>query len=343
MSPRYQAAAAMRYQKLDLNLLSALKVLLEKRNVTRAGEALHVSQSAMSGILARLRDYFEDPLIVQVGRKMELTPLAESLLEPVTDILVRIDTTIHSRPEHDPASMRRHFTFVASDYVSAVFLCGVLRDVHKEAPGISWKFRQPSAHTASQLDSGDVDFIICPDQHASSTQSKTMLFDDSYVIAIDRDNTEIGDTISLDQYMAAGHVSFQTGNDGVPMFESWFSGRYGEQARRIEVSVNSFHLLPHLIAGTNRVATLHARMADSYLKNLPLRTVKPLFEMPRLMEVLQWHRHRDLDPGTQWVRQKIIAMAQQMPAIDTLYPSLLPRGGSASVVPMKRLGRQAHG
>ncbi|MFT3790952.1 MAG: LysR family transcriptional regulator [Rudaea sp.] len=334
----------MRYQKLDLNLLSALKVLLEKRNVTRAGELLHVSQSAMSGILARLRDYFEDPLIVQVGRRMELTPLAESLLEPVTDILVRIDTTIHSRPELDPASMRRHFTFVASDYVSAVLLCDVLREVHKEAPGISWKFRQPSAQTASQLDSGDVDFIICPDEHASSTQSRTVLFEDSYVIAVDRDNAEIGDTISLDQYMAAGHVSFQAGNDGVPMFESWFIDRYGEHARRIEVSVNSFHLLPYLIAGTNRVATLHVRMADSYLRNLPLRPVKPLFEMPHLTEVLQWHRHRDLDPGTQWLRQKIIAMAQKMPAIDSLYPSLLPSAGeSTAVVPMKRARKQARG
>jgi len=68
--------------KLDLNLLTALKALLTEKNVTRAGEAVHVTQSAMSGILARLRDYFGDPLIVQVGRKMELTSLAESLVEP---------------------------------------------------------------------------------------------------------------------------------------------------------------------------------------------------------------------------------------------------------------------
>ncbi|MFT4257630.1 MAG: LysR substrate-binding domain-containing protein [Pseudoxanthomonas sp.] len=334
----------MRYQKLDLNLLSALKALLEKRNVTRAGEAMHVSQSAMSGILARLRDYFEDPLIVQVGRRMELTPLAESLLEPVTDILVRIDAAIHTRPELDPASMQRHFTLVASDYVSAVLLCDVLREIHREAPGISWKFRQPSAHTASQLDSGDVDFIICPDWHASNTQSGAVLFDDSYVILVDRDNAEIGDTISLDQYMSAGHVSFQAGNDSVPMFESWFASRHGEHVRRIEVSVNSFHLLPKMIVGTNRVATLHARMAGSHLKKLPLRTARPLFEMPHLVEVLQWHRHRDLDPGTRWVREKIIAMAQKLPAIGSLFPSLLPQGGdSASVVPMKRAGAHARG
>ncbi len=106
----------MRYHKLDLNLLTALKALLTERNVTRAGESVHVTQSAMSGILARLRDYFGDPLIVQVGRKMELTPLAESLVEPVNDVLLRIDATIATRPEFNPLTTRRHFSVVASDY-----------------------------------------------------------------------------------------------------------------------------------------------------------------------------------------------------------------------------------
>src|SRR3984957_3811435 len=94
----------VRYHKLDLNLLTALKALLAEKNVTRAGEAVHVTQSAMSGILARLRDYFGDPLIVQVGRKMELTSLAESLVEPVNDVLLRIDATNATRPELNPLS-----------------------------------------------------------------------------------------------------------------------------------------------------------------------------------------------------------------------------------------------
>ena len=87
----------MRYHKLDLNLLTALKALLTEKNVTRAGESVHITQPAMSGILARLREYFGDPLIVPVGRKMELTPLAESLVEPLTDALLRIDATTTMR------------------------------------------------------------------------------------------------------------------------------------------------------------------------------------------------------------------------------------------------------
>src|SRR5260370_36720191 len=88
----------MRCQKLDLNLLTALKALLSEKNVPRAGESVPVTQSAMSGILARLREYFGDPLIVQVGRRMELTSLPETLVEPVNDVLLRIDATIATRP-----------------------------------------------------------------------------------------------------------------------------------------------------------------------------------------------------------------------------------------------------
>jgi len=123
----------MRYHKLDLNLLTALKALLTEKNVTRAGESVHVTQSAMSGILARLREYFGDPLIVQVGRKMELTSLAQSLVEPVNDVLLRIDATIATRPEFNPLTTSRHFSLVASDYSINVLLLDVLRRVHSEA------------------------------------------------------------------------------------------------------------------------------------------------------------------------------------------------------------------
>jgi LysR family transcriptional regulator, nod-box dependent transcriptional activator len=331
----------MRYQKLDLNLLSALKVLLEKKNVTRAGEEFHVTQSAMSGILSRLRDYFDDPLIVQVGRKMELTPLAESLVEPVNDVLLRIDATIATRPEFDPKAMSRHFSVIASDYVSSVFLCDVLRRIRREAPGITWSFLAPSEQAPTQLESGEVDFIIHPAQLASTTQSREVLFEDSYVMAVCRDHPDIGDTISLEQYLAAGHVAFKSSLHGLPMFETWFAARHGEQARRVEVVTSSFHLLPQLVVGTAQVATLHARMAQTFLTQLPIRLVRPTFEVPRLVEVLQWHHYRDQDPGNLWVRERIIAMAGNMPVLEAVHPfagKIRGQDTSATVVPLRAAG-----
>src|SRR5688572_32613108 len=92
----------------DLNLLVALDALLSERNVTRAGNRLNLSQSAMSGALARLRHYFHDELLVPVGRQMALTPVADGIVEPVSDIIVQVRGTLCSKPQFDPSPRTRH-------------------------------------------------------------------------------------------------------------------------------------------------------------------------------------------------------------------------------------------
>jgi len=307
----------MRYHKLDLNLLTALKALLAEKNVTRAGESVHVTQSAMSGILSRLRDYFGDPLIVQIGRKMELTPLAESLVEPVNDVLLRIDATIATRPEFNPACTQRHFSIVAADYAINVLLLDVLRRVHRDAPGMSLEFRMPSETAAADLESGEVDFIIMPETHNSSVQSGTVLFEDSYTIVVDAGNAEVGDSISLEQYLSLRHVSYQSGKHGLPHLETWIANRFADQ-RRVEVVAHAFYLLPQLVIDTSRIATMHTRLAKRLAGSLPVRLVKPEFEIPRLVEVLQWHKYRDLDPGSMWLRDAIIEGARRLLPVEAL-------------------------
>ena len=65
----------MDLHRFDLNLLVTLDALLSERNVTRAGLRMNLSQSAMSGGLARLREFFQDELLVPMGRQMVLTPI----------------------------------------------------------------------------------------------------------------------------------------------------------------------------------------------------------------------------------------------------------------------------
>jgi DNA-binding transcriptional LysR family regulator len=122
----------MRFHRLDLNLLVALDALLTERSVTKAGERLYLSQSAMSGALAKLREHFEDELIVQVGRKMVLTPLAESLQRRVRDVLKMAQSLLGSRPTFDPRTSERRFSIVSSDVVMSVLMDCVVRRLAAE-------------------------------------------------------------------------------------------------------------------------------------------------------------------------------------------------------------------
>src|SRR4051812_31516925 len=112
----------MRFKGLDLNLLLALQVLLEERSVTRAARRLNVSQPAMSAALARLRDYFDDELLVAHGKRMHPTAHAERLAGPVAQLLGDIDGLLTANARFDPRETRRRFVIVASDYITTAVI-----------------------------------------------------------------------------------------------------------------------------------------------------------------------------------------------------------------------------
>jgi LysR family transcriptional regulator, nod-box dependent transcriptional activator len=303
----------MRYRRLDLNLLIALDVLLAEKSVTRSATRMNITQPAMSGALARLREYFEDPLIVQVGRHMELTPLAQSLVTPIHEIIMRIDSAIATEPVFEPHKSQRHFSMTASDYVMRVFLQDVLAHLHREAPGITFEFRQSSVRVQDELESGEVDFVIGPEIDVLSEHPQRVLFEDTYTLIAWSGSSIVGDSLSLDDYLALNHVVFRSQREGMPWLERWIEKRYGD-IRRVDVAVHNFTLLPHLVIGTDRVATVQTRLAHQYARVLPIKLIPPPLELPKLVEVMQWHIHRDQDPANQWLRNVLVEHAAKLAA-----------------------------
>ena len=110
----------MRFHGLDLNLLVALDALLTHQKVTRAAEQLNLSQSALSGALARLREHFDDELVVPIGRRMEPTPLARTLAEPLHEILLKTKSLVTATPTFDPQTSNRRISIIASDYSTEI-------------------------------------------------------------------------------------------------------------------------------------------------------------------------------------------------------------------------------
>ena len=304
----------MRYQRIDLNLLVALDALLAERSVTRAAERMHVTQSAMSGVLARLREHFDDQLLVPVGRTLRLTPRAETLVQPVRDIIMRVDSTLGGRPDFEPSTAQRHFTIVASDYLSYVLLADALRGIAQEAPGLSFDIRPSGAGMVQDLDQGRIDFLITPAHLALLEHPQAVLFEDTYhVIACPR-HPDLEDGITLEQYQALGHVVYQNDRGTNPWFEQWYANEHGD-TRRIEVVTHGYGIMPRFIVGTRRIATVQTRLARQFAQAASLRLLRPPMDTPRLTEMLQWHRYRADDPGVQWVRDRLIASAQALPKI----------------------------
>lgn len=292
----------MQFNGLDLNLLVVLDALLAERSITRAAERIHLSQSAGSGALARLRDFFNDELLVQVGHRMVLTPRAESLIDPVRNMLMQAEEIINKSPTFTPDASTRHFRLMMSDYVAAVVMPKALQRLQALAPGATVELLSNADSSIQALERGEVDFLIAPRPHISHDHPSEHLFDDGYVCVVWSGNDQVGDRISLDQYLALGHAVARFGRQRTPAVDEWFFERFGH-TRRIEVIAMSFNLLPQLVIGTTRVATMPESLARQYARHLPLRTIATPLPIPQLHELIQWHRCRDADSATIWLRK----------------------------------------
>lgn len=305
----------MRHRGIDLNLVVALQALLEHRSVTRAALALNVTQSTMSGILNRLRDSFGDQLLVPVGRHMRLTPLAERLVGPSQTVMSHINALLETQPVFDPRTARCNIVIATSDYVVLTFLAEQLADIALEAPGLRFELVPPAVDWGNEIDAGHLDYVICPAHVSSTDHPSALLFEDSYTVVAWSDNrlVQVANDLSLQQYQSLGHVAFRPAI-GTPWFEQWYSTEHGA-SRRIEVLAGSFNLIPALVVGTDRIATVQTRLAQRAARTLPLRLLPLPMPVPPLSEMLQWSRHREEDPVHAWLRGRLLSRAGELPAL----------------------------
>jgi LysR family transcriptional regulator, nod-box dependent transcriptional activator len=303
----------MNLRGLDLNLLVILDALLTEQNVTYAGKRIHLSQSATSGALARLREFFGDELLIQVGRKMVLTPLAQSLAVPVREVLLQIQGTIAAKAEFAPSASDRTFRVMGSDYMLTILIPEVLRYLERHAPNITLDLRLTGTAYLEQLERGEIDLLIMPEFFASAVHPKEEFFEDNFICAVWKENPLVGDSITFEQYLALGHVVVKLGREQVPSFEEWFLKQYG-YVRRIEAVTPLFTLVPGFLVGTHKIATLHTKLAQFYNTLFPIRLIPFPAEIPKLVEVLQWNKYQDQDPGLIWFRGIIKAVAGKLAA-----------------------------
>ena len=134
----------MNVSRIDLNLLVYLDVLLRERNVTRAAEELGISQPAMSNSLRRLRDLFDDPVLVRTSDGMTPTDRALELQPLVRTVLTAAEQAVLPKTDFNPAESSRIFRIMASDYSEATLLPVLLGRLRKQAPNIRLDIMTPS-------------------------------------------------------------------------------------------------------------------------------------------------------------------------------------------------------
>ncbi|MBH0121937.1 LysR family transcriptional regulator [Rhodococcus sp. CX] len=300
----------MDLRNVDLNLLVAFDMLMTERSVTRAAQRLSVGQSAMSSTLNRLRKLFGDPIMTRDGRTLVATPLAESLAEPVRELLTGIENVLSLRNEFDPATAEHTFTIIANDYLTMTFLQPLIARLSIEAPGIRLRIYPTGDDFADQLRRHRVDLLIMPqeafEEHTEFHYHR--LFRDRYVVAVDKDHPEVGEDITLEQFSTLPYLAASSGHRrSLSEMQLDFLG----VPRNTEITAG-FGMAPFLLRGTRLVTLVHERLARQVRDAAGIRLLDP--PVPRLQpitEIMAWTNRTDAVPAHRWFRQTLIDLAAE--------------------------------
>jgi DNA-binding transcriptional LysR family regulator len=299
---------------LDLNLILVLRELLRERNVTRAAERLGVTQPAVSAALSRLRRHFGDEILVRVSRGYVLSPLAAQLQRQAEEICASAESLFAAGADFDPASTRREFTLIMADYTAAVLGGRISRLFEERAPRASLHIRL--VREALTLEMPHllrwVDGIIAPEQaqalpHARSAE----LFRDEWVCVLSAGADSPGEPpLTLDWLSDATWV--------LPFHRTSESPLGPPVTRQLAllgirpktaIGVESYLAVPHMVAGTSRVALLQRRLAEQFAGRPGLRVCPCPGDPEPVIETLWWHEDLDPDPAHAWLRAELAGLA----------------------------------
>ncbi len=312
----------MNIRNFDLNLLRVLDALTDERSVTRAAERLRLSQPAVSAALNRLRGFFGDPLFVRLQRGILPTPRAVELAHAAKAVLGQIEGIIDARP-FDPSHSKAVFRIGANDYAQLAVVVPLIRLLADIAPNIRLEIMPLGQNLGEQLERQRVDLAFTLFSEPPKGSRSAMLFREAYVCAARKDHSEIGRTLSLDQFCELPHVAVPSAapRSVDPVDEALAAlGR----ERRVVVKVPNFFILPPMLQYNNLIAVAPERLIryfNATLKALPLPIAVPGFSMN-----LVWHEATEADAEHAWLRAQILYVSSKGRS-DASRPIPRSRGG----------------
>lgn len=295
--------------RVDLNLFVVFDVIYREGNLTRASEALNLSQPAVSHALARLRERFDDVLFQRVGKKMVPTPLAKAIIERVRSGLGNLESTLSDGLVFDPACAQRTFTIAMRDVIEAKALPKLAQQLSQQAPNIRFhSVTLPRREIESALIRGKIDFaadILVP----TSTQVEhTLIGSEALSVMVARDHVlaQPGAKFELEDYLAAQHIQVSSRPDG-PSMEDVALSRLGK-SRDIVMRCQHYYAAAKVVEQGGWILTLPTTYAQALTDNdsdLQGNMILPLpFQAEPLEVHLYWHKKSQQDPAMLWCKQQ---------------------------------------
>jgi DNA-binding transcriptional LysR family regulator len=298
-------------RRLDLNLLVTLETLLAERNVTRAAARLHLSQPAVSAQLNRLRQEFDDPLLIPAQRGMTPTATAMELVEPLRRSLDQVRATLATHRNFDPTKAKLTVSIACTDYLQVAVIKPLVMALRAQAPGVRVAIRNLDLpQLEAQMARGEVDLaLITPEAGPPSLRTRH-LFDERYVLIGRRKHPRLKRNITVAQFAELEQIVVSVDGGGFVTPVDSALAALGHR-RNVVLSAASFLFVPEIVSNSDFVALVPERLARDDAEKLEV--IECPFPVEGFAVGMVWHERVHGHIGQRWIRETIISLVADRP------------------------------
>lgn len=302
-------------RKLDIGMLWALYMLLEKKSISGVAREIGLSQPALSHSLGKMREIFNDPLLIREGNQLVLTPCAVSLRDKLEDLMPSVQN-LFDPLEFDPSTSKQNLKIAITDHAGQVLLPEVLRRLAKLAPEMETTISIiPNRQTdLADLDEGRFDTRVGWLKTLPANWRKRKLCDERIVLVCAPDNEQLAKKtgkLSPKEFVDLRHVALDSDRPIYPNIVDSLLAKQGLK-RKVVARVSHFAIVPYIIANSDLCAIFPERLAQTYADQGLVKVVDLAMEFPDSEISMAWHPRVHYDPAHMWLRKVIVETTKDM-------------------------------
>jgi len=291
--------------KVDLNLMAVLEAIFDEGTTSRAADVLHLSQSAVSHALNRLRGMYDDPLFVRQGHRMVPTPLTRRMIETVKNSLSALRGTVENAHVFEPSQHEQLFRVSQRDAVETILLAPIMEILQRDAPGIHISSTQfEPDDIAAQLQQGQIDIGLELQRTMPSDIVSQHLLSETLVIVGRKGHPYFSGKQTVEAFLEFPQVLVTPfkGESG------WVDQALASQGLKRDVSLRclNFTSVIHVLLQTDNLSIMPRIYAEKQACWYPMASAEMPFSAPPLELFLYWHQRQDSDLANRWLREQIV-------------------------------------
>jgi DNA-binding transcriptional LysR family regulator len=313
----------MNIRNVDLNLLVYPNVLIDEKSVSKAANKLSLTQPAMSNALKRLRDLFDDPLLVRAAGSMTLTTKARTLKPEIAALLKMAEAITQPTEPFNPCSAKLTFRIMANDYLESTLIAPFITAQLEQHPGLNFDVLSPSDVSLQDMEKGTIDLALNRFNGMPRSFYQATVWRDNYC-CLSHPNNNYLNKKTLDNYLKQEHIWVNRAGWGVETAVTNKSGsqKLGwvdealwqlEKTRHIRVFTRHYMVASLLCQSPKLIATLPRRQAMLLAKYTDLIISPAPFQIVPIEIKMLWSPLLHHSGAHQWLRREIINYAKSIP------------------------------